>query len=51
MLHVAIIVLPYTVMQKKSLTCCPDVFVFVFIVHSLDLYKAKSPLVIELVNG
>jgi len=27
------------------------VFVFVFIVRSLDLYKAKSPLDIELVNG
>jgi hypothetical protein len=25
--------------------------VFVFIVRSLDLYKAKSPLDIELVNG
>ena len=27
------------------------VFLFVFIVRSLDLYKAKSPLDIELVNG
>ena len=29
----------------------PLLFVFVFIVRSLDLYKAKSPLDIELVNG
>ena len=28
-----------------------SVFVIVFIVRSLDLYKAKSPLDIELVNG
>jgi len=36
--------------------CCnwlkwQSIFVLVFIVRSLDLYKAKSPLDIELVNG
>ena len=40
--------------QQYNRTACDNYtykFVFVFVVRSLDLYKAKSPLDIELVNG